>query len=137
MASDAVMTAVEARISAAWTHTPVVTPNGATGMVPSDNTAFLAVSYPVANDEQISIGAPGNNVFREAGAFRVVLSIPVSGGRGSYVAWLDALRANLRNAEFSGVRCWAPNSVTTNDQSDNGGYFELSFATPYFYDYLA
>jgi hypothetical protein len=141
MASKLVMDAVEARLAANWTNTPIDLPN-LTGAVPAAGTPFLALEYPVANEEQISVGSPGANVFRESGAFRITLSIPIGAGRvdpvtgQDYVGWLDALRAIFRGQTFAGVKTWAPSPVTINDKSDDGAFFVLSFAVPYYADGL-
>ena len=133
MASAAVMAAVSARIAAAWTATPILALNVG-GDVPRRNTAFLAVEYPLADEEQITIGAPGANVFRETGAFRVVLSVPAGAGLGAWPAAVDALRAALRGRSFGGVVTGAVPPPTVSDRSDSGAYCELSFAVPYRFD---
>lgn len=142
MASMLVMNAVEARLAANWPNSPpIVLPNKASS-VPDDGSAFLTLEYPIANEEQISVGSPGANVFRETGAFRLTLSIPIGVGRvdpatsQDMVGWMDALREVFRGQTFSGVKTWAPSPIATNDKSDDGAYFELSFATPYYFDNL-
>jgi hypothetical protein len=142
MASMLVMNAVEAQLAANWPNAPaIILPNKAS-LVPADGSAFLTLEYPIANEEQISVGSPGANVFRETGAFRLTLSVPIGAGRidkntgQDVVGWMDALRAAFRGQTFSGVKTWAPSSVATNDKSDDGAYYELSFAVPYYADNL-
>lgn len=136
MASRAVMDAVEARVAAYWAaRTPIFGTNQQ-GSVPNDGSPFLQIEFPVADEEQITIGAPGANVFRETGAFRVVLSAPIGAGRDPYADWMDGLRAFVRGKQFGAVNTWAPSPVATNDQSDDGAYFLLSFATPFYADLL-
>lgn len=142
MASKLVMDAVEARLAANWPNAPaIVLPNQAS-LVPADGSAFLTLEYPIANEDQISVGSPGANVFRETGAFRLTLSTPIGVGRvdpatsQDMVGWMDALREVFRGQTFSGVKTWAPSSVATNDKSDDGAYYELSFAVPYYFDSL-
>lgn len=136
MASKVVMDAVEARLATAWAaivSTSVVGINIG-GVPPADGSPFLTIEYPVANEEQISIGSPGSNVFRETGAFRIILSVPTGSGRDPYAGYLDSLRAAFRGQSFGGVNCWAPSPMATNDRSENGAYFEMSFAVPYYTD---
>lgn len=134
MASAAVMTAVEARLAANWTHTPIVSPNQADQVPPADGTAFLAVQYPVSEETQASIGSPGANVWREEGAFRFVLHLPRGTGLGEWPSRLDALRAAFRGKVFDGVRTYG-----TNPPGEDGirGAYELhSFSVAYEFDLI-
>lgn len=134
MASSAAMTALDAAITAAWPHTPIHFPNVA-GAVPNDGSPLLIVTYPVANETMLTVGAPGANVWREEGAVRVVLSLPVGMGLTqdgvSWPARFDDLRAALRGKVFDGVVTFEATPPATNDQSDRGAYFDLSSALAY------
>ena len=134
MASAAVMAAAAARV-AAWSATRILGLN-AGGAVPRRNTPLLAIAYPVCDEEQITIGAPGSNDCRETGASRVVLSIPAGPGLGTWPAAIDMLRAALRGQSFGGVVTWAAPPPTVDDRADSGAYFELSLAVPDQYDAL-
>ena len=138
MASLAVMNIVNALVATAWgSNTPIVAAD-TTGIVPSDNSAFLMVTFPVATEIQKSVGAPGANFYREEGAFRCVLYAPV--GRGlnpsatPYASWIDALRAALRGQIVSGLVIFEASPPTVNNDSDKGAYWEMSFATTYHFD---
>lgn len=139
MASKPVIDAFAARLAANWTATPIIAPN-TTGKVPADGSSFLIMEFPFAREEQISLGAPGSRVFREHGAARIVLCIPVGVGiNASNVpnqAAVDALRAVFRGQQFSGVNTLAPAPTIFNDNSDRGAYFEFSFAVSYYFDSL-
>lgn len=139
MASASVMTALDAAIAAAWSHTPIMGQNEA-GALPDDGTALLIVTYPVADETMLTVGAPGANVWREEGAVRVVLSVPVGMGLAlDGVSWperIDALRAALRGKVFGGVVTYEATPPATNDQSDRGAYFDLSFAVAYQFDLI-
>jgi hypothetical protein len=139
MASLTVMTAIEALIAANWTHTPIQALNNI-GKVPDDGSAFLVVTYPIATETLISVGAPGSNIYREEGACRVALAVPIGHGVNPAAApWaqrVDALRAALRGqlfAEGAGVT-WEASPPVVNNENDDGAYFELSFAVPYRFD---
>lgn len=129
MASLAVMTAVEARLAANFTHCAIITPN-TTAEPPGDGSPYLTVTYPVANETQASTGAPGSNAYREEGAFRFVLSVPIRTGLAQWMAWIDELRALFRGEEFDGVVTWESPPPATRD-SDDKTRSELSFAVPY------
>lgn len=138
MASAAVTAAFLARLSANWTACPVVPINGAAD-APKDGSAFMVVEFPVANEDQISLGSVGANTFREDGACRLVLCIPIGDAAGfpGWLAKVDALRAAFRGQFFDGITTWAASPPATNDASDRGAYFELSFAVPYQHDVFA
>lgn len=134
MASLAVMTAVETRL-AAWTHAPVITPN-TKARPPADGGPFLTVTYPVADEAQISVGAPGSNLYRETGAFRFVLSVPFGSGLKRWGPMVNELRALFRGQTFDGVVTWECAPPATRN-SDDEARAELSFAVPYRYDVFA
>jgi len=137
--SAAAKTAINALVAANWAHTPITEANKAGGL-PADGSAFLTVQYPVADEEMMTIGAPGANVFRDSGGARIVLSIPSGKGTNDVSApWetrLDALRAALRSKNTNGLITWEPSPVTYDSSSDDGAYFELTFAIEYQVDVI-
>jgi hypothetical protein len=133
MPAAAVDLAVNARLAAGWSTTTINLYN-IDGDTPPDGSPFVQVDYPVVNEEQITIGAPGNNVFREDGAIRVRLAYPRGSGIREAYQWVDTLRGLLRAAQFSGVNTWAAGGPALDDSADNGNYVILSFIVPYYYD---
>lgn len=136
MASNAVMTAVKARLAGGWTNCPVPDIN-TVGETPADGSAFLTVQYPVSTEEHVGLGQVGQRVFREEGAIRFVLSVPRGQGIDQATQWADQLRVLFRAAEFSGVTCEAASPAAFDDSNDNGDYFILRVIVPYFYDLAA
>ncbi len=133
MASAAVTAAVKARLATEWTRTPIFHPNEQP-QVPADGTPFLSVQYPLAMEEQMSIGAPGNNVWREEGAIRFVLAIPRGAGIDDYSGWIDELRASFRGKIFSGVHTFEASPAVLDDRNEDGKYWALSCAVTYHFD---
>lgn len=139
MASYAVIDAFTTMVQSAWPHTPIKVLNES-GKVPSDNSAFLTVTFPVASEDQASIGAPGANIYREEGAAHVCLAIPIGVGinppDAPWAQRIDALRAALRGKIFANGagETFQASPPSVNEQSDKGAYFEMSFAVPYRYD---
>lgn len=131
------MTAVAAKVAANWSHTPIIAPN-TEAKGPNDGSAFLAITYPVAVEEMKTFGAPGANVFREDGAFRLVLSIPMGGGLNPtdtpWASRFDTLRAALRGQLFDNVTTFEASPPVVQDDSDEGEYFKLSTAVAYKFD---
>lgn len=136
MASQAVFAAVMTRLEANWDETPITDANGG-GRVPARNTPFLSVEFPIASEQQLTVGAPGHNVFREEGAFRIVLSVPIGHKLTPFNGWIDTLRTVFRAQSFGGVETWGAAPAITNARSANGAYYELSFAVPYRFDFFA
>jgi hypothetical protein len=133
MASKLVMDAVEARLATAWTHTVIVTPNTNAG-APPDGGAFLSVQYPVASEEQMSIGAPGANVFREEGVARFIIHVPTGEGRTGWDEKVDALRAAFRGKVLDDdghIRTYEASPPIANDENDEGNYYAMSFGVRY------
>ncbi|KRE02595.1 hypothetical protein ASE61_15065 [Bosea sp. Root670] len=116
--------------------TPIEWPNESF-TPPADGSAFIAVQFPIASEEQASFGAPESNVFREEGAVRFVICSPRGEGVDPAAALADQLRDLFRNARFGGVRTYAPTSPVFDGRGDDGNYHRASFAVPYEHDIFA
>lgn len=136
MAQAAVMAAVTQRLTDNFTRCPVKGIN-LDGDTPADGSPFLAIEYPVANEQQITIGSPGANTYRETGAIRFVLSIVRGTGVDQGMAWAGELAALFRGKQFASVNTREALSPTLDDGNDNGNYWKLSFAVSYYFDFLA
>jgi hypothetical protein len=140
MAQQAVMIAVAARLGSPWSSAdgstvPVFDPN-TTGETPADGSPFVTIQYPVALSEQKSIGAPGSNVWRETGAIRFVVSVARAGGVSQGGRWCDEIAILFRGRQFASVNTWAPTSPVLDDSNAIGNYWLLTFAVPYYFDFL-
>lgn len=143
MALAAVVAAVETHLAAHWSRCPVRGFADAEQTPPDDATAFIAIQYPFSQTDQITIGAPGANVFREEGGVRLVLNIPRDkNGRADALPWADELAALFRGKHFPasgamlGMTTHAPSSPVIDDATDDGGYLLLSIVVPYQADVL-
>ncbi|MCK1322150.1 hypothetical protein IVA94_14865 [Bradyrhizobium sp. 156] len=136
MASKSVMDAVASQLAANWTVTPVVPADEVTSG-PADGSSYVTVEYPVAKEDQITVGAPTKNVFRETGAFRIVLNSPSGQGVDQAFTWIDQLRVIFRGKQFSGVTTFAPSPAIENKSNYQAGRFVVSFAVPYYFDLFA
>lgn len=140
MAQQAVMTAVAARLGSPWVSTdssslPVFDPN-TVGDPPNDGSPFITIQYPVAMGEQKSIGTPGSNVWREEGAIRFVIAIVRGTGAAQGGRWCDEIAALFRGKQFSLVNTWAPSSPVLDNSNASGNYWLMTFAVPYYFDFL-
>lgn len=134
------MTAVAARLGSPWASVDgsslqVFDPN-TTGEPPNDGSPFITIQYPVALSEQKSIGAPGNNVWREDGAIRFVVSIVRGTGVAQGMNWCKEIAALFRGKQFSSVNTWAPSTPVLDNSNATGNYWLLTFAVPYYFDFL-
>lgn len=134
MASKEVVDAVKARL-AGWTDLPIVHPNE-TQEPPADATSYVRVDYPVARSGQKSIGAPGANIWREEGVFRLVIHSQSGVDIDAGLIIARSLSALFRGKNFDGVQTFAPSPPATNDDSENGNYYILAVAVPYQYDLI-
>lgn len=138
MASKAVIDAVSAKLTAVWA---AVNPSGGAPITPNTQTtapdpksAFLTLTFPVSMEDQKTTGAYGNNVFRESGAFRVVLNVPVGEGLDPWLGYLDAVRAGLRAQVFDGVMTFEASPAAQGPAEDDETHYLLSTAVTYKFD---
>lgn len=137
MPSQAVSDAVDSYLSANFSTRPVYSLNTGNMDAPPDGGSFVQVQYPLALEDQKSVGDPGNNWFREEGAIRFVIVASAASGTDETYALADELRGLFRNKRFDGVRTFEAPPVTIDDQSDKSGRFVASFAVAYEYDITA
>jgi Bacteriophage related domain of unknown function len=136
MAGKAVVDAVGARLQSNWTATPVVI-DDTTGEGTGDGSPYVTVEYPAAQENQITVGSPGNNIFRETGAFRIKIISPTGQGLDQPLIWIDQLRAIFRGKQFNGVTTFAPSPGVTLPANYIAGKYVISCACPYQYDFRA
>lgn len=136
MAQAAVVTAVLQRLAANFTRCPIAGIN-MQGDTPGDASPFLAVEFPVASEQQITIGSPGANTYRETGAILFVLSIRRGRGIDQGMGWAGELAALFRGKQFSGVNTREARSPVLDDRNDSGAYWRLTFPVNYYFDFLA
>ena len=137
MASKAVIDAIEAVIGSTWSSVdgnvlPVIGLNGQS-QPPADGSPHIEIEYPVANETWLTMGDPGNNQFREDGAFRLIINEERSLGIGRAQAWVDELRALYRGKAFlsGALQCGPASAPVINDANDLGNYFQFTFAVTY------
>jgi hypothetical protein len=139
MASLAVMTVVSGLVETNWPHTQIHDLNDRAA-VPDDGNAFLRVGYPTRDEVQMSFGAP-TNCHAENGAFVVVLKIPIGTGvndpAAPWITRIESLMQAFRGKYTGGVEFLGFVGPTTNDDSDDGAFYEISFSCAYRYLFVA
>lgn len=136
MAGKVVVDAVSARLAANWTQTAIIE-DDSSGQGTGDGSPYVTIEYPVSREDQITVGSPGNNVFRESGAFRIVLVSQIGTGLSQPLAWIDQLRVIFRGKQFNGVTTYAPSPAAVDNSNYVGGKFVVSSSVPYFTDLFA
>jgi hypothetical protein len=134
MAHSAVVAAFRARLASHWTNCSVQGDVNVGGKVPA--TPFVEVQFPVSTAEQKSIGAPGANIWREAGGCLFTLHVESQSGADQWLPWMDELADLFRGKNFAGVQTFAPNSAIYSDDNDDGQVFKLRVAVPYQFDLI-
>lgn len=141
MVAKAVVDAVEARLGGSYwtsidgTAVPVFGIN-TVGQTPIDGSPYLEVQYPIADENQITVGAPGSNVFREDGSIRFVLNVQRGLGIEQGLAWIEEIRALFRGKQFSGVNVWGVSSPVIDKTNDAGNYWMLAIVALFYTDIL-
>lgn len=130
MAQKAVVDAVKARQAAGWTTVPVFYPNDAT-TPPADGSAFVQVQFPIGIEERSALA----HSYREEGAVRFIIHVPIRTGIGTGATYADELRALFRCVRFDGVETYTPGPPT--DLGLDGAYYKLSVSVRYTYDFTA
>lgn len=68
---------------------------------PGAGAGFIALEFPGGNEDQITTGAPGDNIWRERGQVTIRVYAPLGGGRDTAEAAAEALRNLFRADRFS------------------------------------
>lgn len=134
MASAPVHAAVGDALATAWPYTPIRLPNDGTGSPPATGEAILDLEFPIGDEEQASIGSPGADIWRETGAARFVLWVPIGTGLGEWSARLDDLRRAFRGKLLGEVRMRAATPPIPFGPDDAGAFNLFSFSVAYEFD---
>ncbi len=140
MASSSAATAIAARLKAQWSHAtvPILAPDDLDNPPTNPPAAFVVLEMAGAVSDRITIGAPGNNVFRETGAFLVHVHVPDALTDRAAVArgYADEIAAMFRSQQFAGVTCHG-HIALAEDTAANGLYWGLSISIEYFLNVFA
>lgn len=135
MASASAAQAIEDRLKANYTVAPIFAPNEVAEPYRVDGrpAKHIVLEFPGGVGDQITIGTPGINVFRETGAFMIHVMVPAGEGAAAARAEAATISAIFRDKDFNGVTCWAP-FPPAEDTASDGSYYGVSFGTPYQFD---
>lgn len=108
-----------------------------TGFTPPTSDPWVSLFINPGSAEQASIGAPGSNAWRHAGAVMIQIRVPLAGSplatrRAEVLA--DHAMGIFRGASFDGIRCMAP--YISGRQTDDPWY-QVTVAVPFTRDTIA
>lgn len=134
MAHANVIAAFRDRLDANWTRCAVKNDNNTTQTPPA--APFIEVLFLVSNAQQMSVGAPGANLWREEGGCLLVLNVERGTGAAVWAPWIDEIAAIFRGKNFDGVQTFAPTSAEFENDNEDGNFYRIGVAVPYTYDII-
>ncbi len=137
MARSVVVDKVEEVLAGAGLAGVTIYGENSEGVTPSDGSPYIVVQYPYCNSQQISIGSPGDNLWRDEGTIRIVIHVMRNAGATQGRAWADQIADLFRGKDFTVLQTQAPSAAVSDDRSSDGPYYVLAFVIPYRHDYYA
>jgi hypothetical protein len=131
MPIKAVADLFEARLTAEWTETIIVSYD--TLAEPPDVDAFLVQQFPVVLGTHPVLGRR----FWEDGVYRLVLSVRRGIGTAQGFVWTDELRTLFNNFKFPNgqLETFTPDGPILDDNNEEGDWVIYSLIIPYRYQY--
>ncbi len=130
MAHKQVEEAVEAKLATDWSHCPVITENGK-ATAPKDGSDYLVLQFPAADARRMAVN---KRLYREEGAFRLVLHVRAGSGLARLRDLTEELAALFSDRKFAGVTSLVPAPPYSSERPD-GAYFWASIAVPYTFNF--
>jgi hypothetical protein len=134
--------AIEARLRAQWTTTPIAVENGKEVKKVDQNkdpSAWVYLEIADAGSTQVGIGAPGNQLWVYDGLIHVHVFVPVGSGTSLPRRYADQIGDIYRAARFYAeapgfeVRCGAPRTGDAGSGSDDGLWYRVTASIPFEY----
>jgi len=107
-----------------------------------DDSLWVALEFPGGSEEIISMGDPGNNLYREFGVINVHVLVPSGSGATEALTAIESIRLLFRGAEFGTdpnfVRCYGADPATTSDRISpatiEGQWYIMTSSIDYTFD---
>lgn len=119
-----------------WTHTTIRSVDSDIAL-PETRTAFAELTFPVRpREEQVSVGDPGNNLYRTEGGAYFCVFVPVNELKSTWLTRLDTLRSAMRGhvSTDGNFRIYGVDPPFMGGNSERLGYYELSITALYEFD---
>ncbi len=133
MSSVAVFDALKAFLVAGWSDTPLVFENE-DWPLDTEPAAFVYVEIFGGSYAQESVGAPGNNLWRESGSLQMHVFVPNSSGTRTARVHADALADLFKEVEVSGVRFREMSIGAGEPGKQDGNYFPMTVTVDWEFD---
>lgn len=104
---------------------------------PDGATHWIAPDFPGAVEEQITVGAPGANIFRESGTFQVHVFGLAGLGDTQLTTYAEAIRTLFRAQTVDSIRYYGADPPLIGEGSENGRWLRATVAVEYEYDLYA
>jgi hypothetical protein len=130
MASSAAEEAIDGYLRASWPHgdeCPIFVENEDEA-TPDDGSPFLVLQFPLSTVSRVSVATP---LYREEGGFRIIINVERGQGMAKIREYGVTLATLFRDRQIGPVSCRVPSEPFTDDQSDQGNYFQGSMVVPY------
>jgi len=139
MSSKSVRDAINNYLAANWIATPVLPLDNVMAQAPPLSTGpWLTLEFISIDEEQKSLGAPGQNIYRETGAITFHLFIASGDDINTALTLLDTLRDLFRGQSINGVvieSIGAPNTQPGSVAiSTTGNWSGSAVQIEYYYD---
>jgi len=131
MASKATEDAIESYLTANWTNSPILTEN-AEGETPADGSPYIVLQFPAANVRRLPIS---NRHYQVEGGFRIVINVQRGSGTATIREWGEDLATLFRDQNVNGVKCVTASEPFTDEESDQGNYFQGAMVIEYTRDF--
>lgn len=143
MSWDLALEAARERFSDNWTTTAILYQNEDIQR-PKDGEGrplpFVYLEIIGGNDEQMSIGSPGENTFRRTGLIFAHVFVPVGSGDLRSAGWCHQIGNIFRGQtiDFIGgggsLSCWGADIGGAARDAENGLYWRRSVSVPFWTD---
>lgn len=103
-----------------------------------DSSSWVAVEFPGGQEDQVSVGSPGDNLHRESGIVNIYILIESGQGANAELPALESIRNLFRAQRFADVECFAADPPSTTDKISpatiQGNWYILGTTIDYSFD---
>lgn len=132
MPALAVADAIDSRLAANWTETPII-PYDSIAEPPDDAEAFVVVQYPIVFEEKPTL----SRTFWERGVVRFVLNVKRGIGQRQALIWSDGIKEIFREQSFDGVHTHEADGPIVDDTIEDGNWVGYSIEVHYHFEFVS
>lgn len=129
MARKTAADAIRARLASNWSNSVILGVNSDM-QTPTDGSPWVRVSFPVASDRKLTLGAS----YKDDSSAFIAVATELAIGIDKSEEWCEEIASIYRGQKFDGVDCEFA-APTINQGHDEGSYWIASVVVPYRYFY--